>query len=207
MRRGLSRTHGVILLGTPHFLGGLAEWAYLSARSIGIPTARNPRRQDWSSVNEDDPKNIAKMQKVFRDMAKCKGKGYSLHTINTTCCWAALPVQRFKFVSISLPLIEHGFAEFGLTFPQIMSPEWVLLPAVDLSPIGTDHFGMMNFDEINRFLPEWFKDYPISQKGWPESQSNESNVQSYSGPEDVQRSIAFSKDGGDDMLLEAIETP
>lgn len=63
------QTSGLILFGTPHFLAGLAQWALISAKKLGIPCEDTPQQQDWSAEPiQENLKRIAGMQKEFRDL-------------------------------------------------------------------------------------------------------------------------------------------
>lgn len=102
-RRGLNQTHGIILLGTPHFRAGLAEWAILSARSTGVPCAKTSQRQDWSSL-KDDLDKISNMQSAIDDLVQRERGRHSSQRINFRACHSYRPIPKHNLVSISLPL-------------------------------------------------------------------------------------------------------
>lgn len=73
-----------------------------------------------------------------------------------------------------------------------------MLPYATSTGIDTDHFGMINFDIIEKLLPDWLKSLPISTKGWPESNRNKPG-------EAIERSIPSLNDEVESAQLEAIE--
>src|ERR1700733_11644260 len=60
------RRHAAFLFGTPHFDAGLAEWAVMSARRLGIPCKKTAQLQDWSELKVEVGK-IVTMQSGFRE--------------------------------------------------------------------------------------------------------------------------------------------
>jgi hypothetical protein len=58
-------TRRVILLGTPHYRAGIAEWSLISAERMGM-NFESAQQQAFSSI-EESLKSLADMQKSFRD--------------------------------------------------------------------------------------------------------------------------------------------
>lgn len=61
------RRHGAFLFGTPHQNAGLAEWAIITAKRLGIPCKRTPQLQDWTSL-KPLIKSTSDMQSKFRNL-------------------------------------------------------------------------------------------------------------------------------------------
>ena len=94
---GLIQIDGLILFRTPHFLAGLAQWALISAKKLGIPCNDSPQQQDWSeSTLGEDLKSISEIQKEFRNLDS---------ELKMACYFSSLPVPQSKLVSTFCPLL------------------------------------------------------------------------------------------------------
>ncbi|KAI2615879.1 hypothetical protein GGR54DRAFT_649749 [Hypoxylon sp. NC1633] len=68
--RHYMRKHATVLFGTPHIPLGLADWAFLSARQLGVPGLSSSRlTQDWSPYTTAI-KRIMTVQDDFRNMIR-----------------------------------------------------------------------------------------------------------------------------------------
>lgn len=94
---------GLIFFGTPHFRAGLAQWALISAKKLGISCADRPRQQDWSELQED-LNLIAGMQARFYDL----NPGPKL-----ACYFSVLPTKKPELVSYMSRIFATMFSSVG----------------------------------------------------------------------------------------------
>jgi hypothetical protein len=81
---------GLVLLGTPHFRAGLAQWELITAKKLGIPCAESPRSQDWSDVR----KHLISIAEVQEFRALGPGPGPTI-----ACFYSSLPVPERNLIS------------------------------------------------------------------------------------------------------------
>lgn len=78
-------------MNTPHHGAGMAEWAIMCAKQLGISCADTAQKEDWSTF-EDPLSKIEAMQRSFRVVHK-KAK------VNIAGCYAIRPVPNSNLVS------------------------------------------------------------------------------------------------------------
>jgi hypothetical protein len=88
--------HGAFLFGTPHQNAGLAEWAIITARRLGIPCKRTPQLQDWTSL-KPQIKSTSDMQSKFRELIEDLDS-----VVKIVGCWATKPDPYSNLVSYAL---------------------------------------------------------------------------------------------------------
>ncbi len=91
----LHLTRGIIFLGTPHHGAGLARWAEMLARSIGMIKEANP---EILQVLKQDSEVLGRIQDSFHTMIRAPNMG-ALQPINITCFYEELPLLGVGFVS------------------------------------------------------------------------------------------------------------
>ncbi|RGP57929.1 hypothetical protein FSPOR_11943, partial [Fusarium sporotrichioides] len=121
---GVTRKQAAILLNTPHHGAGLAEWAVICAKELGIPCAPTPQEQDWS-LYEEEMNSIDRMQRSFRQIIRRKIQ------VRITGCYAVHASDKSKLS---------------------LAPEWAILPDFHPIPINSDHFGMTTLSEKDSAL-------------------------------------------------------
>lgn len=84
----LRSTRGIIFLGTPHHGAGLARWAELLSRSIGLVKQTN---SNIVGVLRRDSEVLARIQDSFHTMVMARTKE-SLPPIEITCFYEELPL-------------------------------------------------------------------------------------------------------------------
>ncbi|KAK6526543.1 hypothetical protein TWF694_005125 [Orbilia ellipsospora] len=169
------RPHLTFLFNVPHFKAGIAEWAVITATSLGILfRARRPRTAigillglegttpapiDWSQYKEKLEKLVA-FQKAFRcfhhkHSKKPKGSSMRAPTALTIVgCFAMLPIMKNDL---------------------FLSPEWTFLTTFIPTPINKDHFNLTKLTlsdkkpllAIFTILKQWFADLEIHRFGVP----------------------------------------
>lgn len=115
-----TQIRGLVTFGTPHFHAGVAQWALLSAKMLGIPCQKTAKKQVWSKSSSDDFAKITTMQTEFCNVFTQFEQGN-----RTMCCFSSLPHQTSQ--------------------PDI-SPEWCILPRVRPVEIPSDHFDLTTFE-------------------------------------------------------------
>jgi hypothetical protein len=95
----LRSTLGIIFLGTPHHGAGLAKWAEVVARSIGLVKQTNP---DILEVLRRDSEVLARIQDGFHTMVKAR-KLVEPPPIEVICFYEELPVLGFGLVGQPTP--------------------------------------------------------------------------------------------------------
>ncbi len=91
----LHSTCGIIFLGTPHHGAGLAKWAEMLAKSIGLLKQTNPQ---ILAVLESDSEVLARIQDSFHTMIRSQNKD-GLQPIEITCFFEELPLLGIGVVS------------------------------------------------------------------------------------------------------------
>ncbi|KAF8545005.1 hypothetical protein BDD12DRAFT_937273 [Trichophaea hybrida] len=84
----LECTYGILFLGTPHSGSGLARWAELLAKSIGIIKQTNPQILE---VLKNDSEVLARIQSDFHTMLRARANA-GAREIPTTCYYEELPL-------------------------------------------------------------------------------------------------------------------
>ena len=95
----LRSTRGIIFLGTPHHGAGLARWAELLSRSIGLVKQTNSKIVE---VLKRDSEVLARIQDGFHTMVMARSKE-GLPPIEITCFYEELPLQGVGLVSQAKP--------------------------------------------------------------------------------------------------------
>ena len=91
----LRSTRGIAFLGTPHHGSGLARWAELLSRSIGIIKQTNTQIVE---VLRRDSEVLARIQGGFHNMVLVRGK--EAQPIEITCFFEELPLPGIGQVSV-----------------------------------------------------------------------------------------------------------
>ncbi|RMJ25211.1 hypothetical protein PHISP_03917 [Aspergillus sp. HF37] len=113
-------TLGIIFLGTPHRGAGLAKWAEVVSRSIGVIKQTN---SDIVDVLKRDSEVLARIQDGFHTMVKARSV-VDLPPIEVTCFYEELPV-----------------VGVGLVVPQ----DSAILPGYTPIRIHSNHMDMPKF--------------------------------------------------------------
>jgi hypothetical protein len=95
LRDILDYTRGIVFLGTPHHGSGLANWAHLLARWMGLLTQTNPQ---ILAVLESDSEILARVQDGFHTMVRARIQEM-LKPIEITCFYEELPLPGIGVVS------------------------------------------------------------------------------------------------------------
>jgi hypothetical protein len=84
----LRSTCAIAFLGTPHHGAGLAHWAELLARAIGVVKQTNT---EIVAVLQSESEVLARIQDSFHTMVKARG-GEGLGLIDICCFYEELPL-------------------------------------------------------------------------------------------------------------------
>ncbi|RFU24235.1 hypothetical protein B7463_g12105, partial [Scytalidium lignicola] len=106
----LACTRGIIFLGTPHHGSGLAKWAELVARSIGLVKQTNTQILE---VLQGESEVLARIQDSFHTMIKA-GREDGLRPIEITCFFEELPLPGVGVVVPSHSAILPGYVPIGI---------------------------------------------------------------------------------------------
>ncbi|KAA8642375.1 hypothetical protein EYZ11_009972 [Aspergillus tanneri] len=106
----LRSTLGIIFLGTPHHGAGLAKWAEVVSRSIGLVKQTNP---DIVDVLRRDSEVLARIQDGFHTMVKSRSL-VEPPPIEVTCFYEELPVLGFGLVVPQHSAILPGYIPIGI---------------------------------------------------------------------------------------------
>ncbi|OKO90002.1 hypothetical protein PENSUB_13543 [Penicillium subrubescens] len=106
----LRSTLGIIFLGTPHHGAGLAKWAEVVSRSIGLVKQTNP---DILEVLRRDSEVLARIQDGFHTMVKARNL-VEPPPIEVTCFYEELPVLGFGLVVPQDSAILPGYIPIGI---------------------------------------------------------------------------------------------
>ncbi|KAM7208426.1 sesB-related regulatory, partial [Rhypophila decipiens] len=106
----LHSTCGIIFLGTPHHGAGLARWAELLSRSIGLVKQTN---SNIVEVLRRDSEVLARIQDSFHTMIMARSKE-GLPPIEITCFYEELPLPGVGFVVPKDSAILPGYIPIGI---------------------------------------------------------------------------------------------
>jgi len=151
----IGRTCRLILIGTPHFKTGLAQWAVFSAEQKSRNRTSTARRHFWTEGNEDDFNKIAEMQSEFRKNIASIGKeensrsafiklkrGEDATGLRVACCFAELTPSAAagdgadsgsRLRHVHLPLVD---------------PVWEILPRTYLLPLNAGYAAMLEYFQL-----------------------------------------------------------
>lgn len=101
LRNILDHTRGIVFLGTPHHGSGLAQWAEILARAIGVLKQTNPK---ILAVLKADSEILARVQDGFHTMIRSRNQE-RLQPIEITCFYEQLPLVGAGVVSKRLLLL------------------------------------------------------------------------------------------------------
>ena len=93
----------MIFLGTPHSGSGLAKWAEMLAKSIGLIKQTNPQ---ILYVLNSDSEVLARIQTGFHNMVRACAESGGSQSIKITCFYEELPLPGLGEVSKSIMLLE-----------------------------------------------------------------------------------------------------
>ncbi|KAN0110923.1 hypothetical protein V8E51_007310 [Hyaloscypha variabilis] len=110
LRDILDYTRGIVFLGTPHHGSGLANWAHLLARWMGLLTQTNPQ---ILAVLESDSEILARVQDGFHTMVRARIQEM-LKPIEITCFYEELPLPGIGVVVPSHSAILPGYIPIGI---------------------------------------------------------------------------------------------
>ncbi|KAI9858313.1 MAG: hypothetical protein M1813_007588 [Trichoglossum hirsutum] len=117
----LKYARGIIFLGTPHSGSGLAQWAQLLAKSIGLIEQANPQILETLQA---DSEVLARIQTDFHNMIRVRANNKDQH-IDITCFYEELPLP--------------GIGE-------VVPMHSAILPAYVSMGIHSDHMHMTKFE-------------------------------------------------------------
>jgi hypothetical protein len=103
----LHSTRGIIFLGTPHHGAGLARWAELLSRSIGLVKQTNSKIVE---VLKRDSEVLARIQDSFHTLVMARS-GDGLPPIEISCFYEELPLP-------GVGLVGHRQAKPGSRSPN-----------------------------------------------------------------------------------------
>lgn len=89
----LASTRGIVFLGTPHHGAGLAAWAELLSRYLGVVKQTNT---EIVSVLQRDSEVLARIQDAFHTLIQTRSKASS--PIEITCFYEELPLPGLGLV-------------------------------------------------------------------------------------------------------------
>ncbi len=87
----------IVFLGTPYHGSGLAQWANMLAKSIGLLKQTNP---NILQVLQDDSEVLARIQDSFHTMVRARNQD-GMQPIEITCFFEELPLPGIGSVSNS----------------------------------------------------------------------------------------------------------
>ncbi|KAH6842448.1 hypothetical protein B0I37DRAFT_329709 [Chaetomium sp. MPI-CAGE-AT-0009] len=106
----LHSTRGIIFLGTPHHGAGLARWAELLSRSIGLVKQTN---SEIVEVLRRDSEVLARIQDSFHTMVLARNKE-GLQPIEISCFYEELPLPGVGLVVPQDSAILPGYIPIGI---------------------------------------------------------------------------------------------
>ncbi|KAJ4287135.1 hypothetical protein N0V88_007757 [Collariella sp. IMI 366227] len=106
----LQLTRGIAFLGTPHHGSGLARWAELLSRSIGVIKQTNTQIVE---VLKRDSEVLARIQDGFHTMVKARSRE-GLPPIEISCFYEELPLQGVGLVVPQDSAILPGYIPIGI---------------------------------------------------------------------------------------------
>ncbi|KAL0253214.1 hypothetical protein SLS55_010186 [Diplodia seriata] len=126
---------GIILLNTPHYRAGIAEWATMSAQSIGL--VKKVKQKVWEGLKEQFD-GIVSIQDAFRELLMMRNKGDGGGIIWVTSCFELQidPAQE----TVSRAISQRTSRQRVTDQLQMISPEWAILPDFKAFGIRRDRF-------------------------------------------------------------------
>ncbi|KAK3897175.1 sesB-related regulatory [Staphylotrichum tortipilum] len=106
----LHSTRGIIFLGTPHHGAGLAKWAELISRSIGLVKQTN---SNIIKVLRRDSEVLARIQQSFHTMVMARSRE-GLPRIEISCFYEELPLLGVGLVVPQDSAILPGYIPIGI---------------------------------------------------------------------------------------------
>ncbi|KAI1170200.1 Alpha/Beta hydrolase protein [Nemania sp. FL0916] len=110
IRNILHSTRGIIFLGTPHHGAGLARWAELLARHLGIVKQMNDKILD---VLKRDSEVLARIQDSFHTMIRAHNEE-GRPPIEMTCFYEEIPVLGVGLIVPQHSAILPGYIPIGI---------------------------------------------------------------------------------------------
>ncbi|KAI9766019.1 MAG: hypothetical protein M1840_007026, partial [Geoglossum simile] len=110
LRKILESTRGIMFLGTPHRGSGLARWAEMLAKSIGLIKQTNPQ---ILQVLQQDSEVLARIQESFRIMVRARNQ-QGFRPIEITCFFEELPLTGIGSVVPLDSAILPGYTQIGI---------------------------------------------------------------------------------------------
>ena len=152
--------HSVILVGTPHFKGGFAQW-------VGLCVGSKPTEESapWKTCEKSVSKIVEMVQRKFR-AAFVRDNS----RIHVACCIAAKAGDTSK-VSIpsKLPADDASLSLFPYSnrVVQAVSPDWCMLPGSWVLELPATYEQMTSFtsavdyDEVYKMVQKWITEADI----------------------------------------------
>ncbi|KAI9856827.1 MAG: hypothetical protein M1813_008764, partial [Trichoglossum hirsutum] len=107
----LESTRGIIFLGTPHHGSGLARWAEMLAKSIGLIKQTNPQ---ILQVLQSDSEVLARIQDSFHVMVRVRNQQGIRPPIEITCLFEELPLPGIGSVVPLDSAVLPGYTQIGI---------------------------------------------------------------------------------------------
>jgi hypothetical protein len=144
----LQHTRAILFLGTPHHGSGLARWAAMLAKYIGLAKQTNP---EIVRVLERDSETLARIQTDFHTMLRSQslGQGGQVPLITIICFYEEMPLPGIGEVcifTISQSGLHYGLPHLHFFLVQVVPMDSAILPAYPSVGIHTDHIGMTKFE-------------------------------------------------------------
>ncbi|KAF2237565.1 hypothetical protein EV356DRAFT_433129, partial [Viridothelium virens] len=133
-------TCGIVFLGTPHHGSGLAKWAEMLAKSLGLLKQTNP--QILGALN-DDSEVLARIQDGFHAMIRSRSQN-GLRPIEITCFYEELPLPGIGTVVPSHSAILPGYNSIGIRQNHMEMTKF-------------EHEGDPGFEAVAGELRRWIK--------------------------------------------------
>ncbi|KAK3896546.1 hypothetical protein C8A05DRAFT_48439 [Staphylotrichum tortipilum] len=137
----LQLTRGIAFLGTPHHGSGLARWAELLSRSIGIIKQTNSQIVE---VLKRDSEVLARIQDGFHTMVLARAK--EGQPIEISCFFEELPLPGIGQVSVMASLHSARFVDDA---GQVVPQDSAILPGYIPIGIRSNHMDMTKFASID----------------------------------------------------------
>ncbi|KAI9766297.1 MAG: hypothetical protein M1839_004928 [Geoglossum umbratile] len=110
LRNILESTRGIVFLGTPHHGSGLARWAEMLAKSIGLIKQTNPQ---ILQVLQRDSEVLARIQDNFHVMVRARNQ-QGFRPIEIACFYEELPLPGIGSVVPLDSAILPGYTQIGI---------------------------------------------------------------------------------------------
>lgn len=156
----LDHTRGIVFLGTPHHGAGLARWAEVLSRHIGLVL---PTNTDIVRVLIDYSEVLARIQVGFHTMIRARSED-NAGQIRITRFFEELPLHRLGLVSWR---IEGAFPNAN-TLAQVVPQHSAILPDYTSISIHADHMNMTKFSSaedpgfvaVHSEIRRWVREFP-----------------------------------------------